>query len=233
MTLTPSQSQHTAVDFSQETWWLSLIKAVFIIVFLIANVLLALWVERRGSPYADVPARTWWVPGLFQAFADAGKLLFTRTCDLQAEVPTSWLPAIAAFAAFSVYAVIRWPNVDLSPPLQLADMPVAPPGHPGDCPLGLYGIVLWLVGPLSDPAPVWCGSFSAQVVSTNWPWACPRERVPHAGHRPRRRSSRLRTVLVGIHPSRHSSSTASAPPVKSIVCPSTYLKPKAKSLPAT
>ena len=49
MTLAPfAVPEYTAADFSQETWWLSLIKAVFIIVFLIANVLLALWVERRG-----------------------------------------------------------------------------------------------------------------------------------------------------------------------------------------
>lgn len=40
--------EYTAADFSEETWWLTLIKAVFIIVFLILNVLLALWVERRG-----------------------------------------------------------------------------------------------------------------------------------------------------------------------------------------
>ena len=49
MTLAPfAVPEYTAADFSHETWWLSLIKAVFIIVFLIANVLLALWVERRG-----------------------------------------------------------------------------------------------------------------------------------------------------------------------------------------
>ena len=49
MTLAPfAVPDYTTADFSQETWWLSLIKAVFIIVFLIANVLLALWVERRG-----------------------------------------------------------------------------------------------------------------------------------------------------------------------------------------
>ena len=38
---------YTAADFTQETWWLTVLKAVFIIVFLILNVLLALWVERR------------------------------------------------------------------------------------------------------------------------------------------------------------------------------------------
>ena len=79
MTLAPfAVPEYTAADFSQETWWLSLIKAVFIIVFLIANVLLALWVERRGlgrmqtRPGPNVAGPL----GLFQAFADAGKLLF-------------------------------------------------------------------------------------------------------------------------------------------------------------
>ena len=79
MTLAPfAVPEYTAADFSQETWWLSLIKAVFIIVFLIANVLLALWVERRGlgrmqtRPGPNVAGPL----GLFQAFADAGKLLY-------------------------------------------------------------------------------------------------------------------------------------------------------------
>ena len=35
-------------DFSAETWWLTLIKAVFIVAFLIVSVMMALWVERRG-----------------------------------------------------------------------------------------------------------------------------------------------------------------------------------------
>ncbi|MDK8299890.1 MAG: NADH-quinone oxidoreductase subunit H, partial [Actinomycetaceae bacterium UMB1218B] len=69
---------YTAADFSQETWWLTLIKAVFIIVYLILNVLLALWVERRGlgrmqtRPGPNVAGPL----GLLQAIADAGKLLF-------------------------------------------------------------------------------------------------------------------------------------------------------------
>ena len=35
-------------DFTQDTWWIWVIKAVFIIVYLILSVILALWVERRG-----------------------------------------------------------------------------------------------------------------------------------------------------------------------------------------
>ena len=34
-------------DFSEETWWLSLIKAVFIMLFLILSTILAIWAERR------------------------------------------------------------------------------------------------------------------------------------------------------------------------------------------
>ena len=35
-------------DFSQDTWWIWLIKGVFILLFLIISVILMLWVERRG-----------------------------------------------------------------------------------------------------------------------------------------------------------------------------------------
>ena len=151
MTLAPfAVPEYTAADFSHETWWLSLIKAVFIIVFLIANVLLALWVERRGlgrmqtRPGPNVAGPL----GLFQAFADAGKLLFKE--DMWTRRAERFLyflaPAIAAFAAFSVYAVIPMgPNVTIfghSTPLQLADMPVASLYILAIASLGLYGIVL-------------------------------------------------------------------------------------------
>ncbi|MCW1085797.1 NADH-quinone oxidoreductase subunit H, partial [Streptococcus anginosus] len=55
-------------------------------------------------------------------------------------------PAIAAFSAFSVFAVIPMgPNVNLfghSSPLQLADMPVATLYILAITSLGLYGVVL-------------------------------------------------------------------------------------------
>ena len=64
-------------DFSQETWWLTLIKAVFIVAFLIVSVIIMLWVERRGlarmqtrpGPNVNGPF------GLFQAIADATFLM--------------------------------------------------------------------------------------------------------------------------------------------------------------
>ncbi|MDN6428400.1 MAG: NADH-quinone oxidoreductase subunit NuoH [Propionibacterium sp.] len=141
---------YVAADFSEETWWLTLIKAVFIIVFLILNVLLALWVERRGlgrmqtRPGPNVAGPF----GLLQAIADAGKLLFKE--DIWTKRSDKFLyflaPVIAAFCAFSVYAVIPMgPNVSMfgrSTPLQLADMPVATLYILAITSLGLYGIVL-------------------------------------------------------------------------------------------
>ena len=141
---------YTASDFSEETWWLTLIKAVFLIVFLILNVLLALWVERRGlgrmqtRPGPNVAGPL----GLLQAIADAGKLLFKE--DMWTRRSDKFLyflaPAIAAFSAFSVFAVIPMgPNVNLfghSSPLQLADMPVATLYILAITSLGLYGVVL-------------------------------------------------------------------------------------------
>lgn len=36
-----------AADFSQDTWWIWVIKAVAILLFLIFSVIFALWFERR------------------------------------------------------------------------------------------------------------------------------------------------------------------------------------------
>ena len=62
---------YSPADFSQETWWLTVLKAVFIIVFLILNVLLALWVERRtiGRMQTRPGPNVAGPFGLFQAIA--------------------------------------------------------------------------------------------------------------------------------------------------------------------
>ncbi|WP_026459975.1 NADH-quinone oxidoreductase subunit NuoH [Schaalia suimastitidis] len=149
MTLMPTAASAVA-DFSEETWWLTLIKAVFIIVFLIFNVIMALWVERRGlgrmqtRPGPNVAGPL----GLLQAFADAGKLLFKEDMWTRRSDKFLYLlaPAISAFCAFSVFAVIPMgPNVTIfgrSTPLQLADMPVAVLYILAITSLGLYGIIL-------------------------------------------------------------------------------------------
>ena len=141
---------YTVADFSETNWWLTLIKAVFIVLFLILSVIMALWVERRGLGLMQTRkgpnvAGPW---GLFQALADAGKMLFkediwTSRAD---KVMYFLAPTIMAFAAFSVLAVIPFgPNVSMfghSTPLQVADMPVAALYILAITALGVYGVVL-------------------------------------------------------------------------------------------
>ena len=62
-------------DFTEDTWWIWVIKAVFIILYLILSVILALWVERRGLGRMQSrlgPNRVGPL-GFGQAFADALK----------------------------------------------------------------------------------------------------------------------------------------------------------------
>lgn len=137
-------------DFSQDTWWITLIKALFIVVFLILSVIMALWVERRGLARMQTrPGPNVHGPfGLLQAIADAVKLL-TKEDFWKANVDkVTYLlaPLIAAFTAFMVYAVIPFgPNVQfgsVSTPLQLADTDVAVLYILAITSLGVYGIIL-------------------------------------------------------------------------------------------
>ena len=164
---------YTAADFTQETWWLTVLKAVFIIVFLILNVLLALWVERRtiGRMQTRPGPNVAGPFGLFQAIADAVKLLFKEDMWTRKADKFIYLlaPSISAFAAFSIFAVIPMgPNVSIfghSTPLQLADMPVAALYALAISSLGLYGIVLggWSA---SSTLPLYGAvRSSAQVIS--------------------------------------------------------------------
>lgn len=151
LTLAPFAPPTTApADFSEETWWLSLLKALFIVLFLIMSVILALWVERRGlgrmqtRPGPNVAGPL----GLFQAFADAVKLLFKEDIwTSKAEKFIYFLaPSISAFSAFMVLAVIPMgPNVSIfghSSPLQLADTPIGVLYILAIASIGLYGTVL-------------------------------------------------------------------------------------------
>ena len=164
---------YTAADFTQETWWLTVLKAVFIIVFLILNVLLALWGERRtiGRMQTRPGPNVAGPFGLFQAIADAVKLLFKEDMWTRKADKFIYLlaPSISAFAAFSIFAVIPMgPNVSIfghSTPLQLADMPVAALYVLAISSLGLYGIVLggWSA---SSTLPLYGAvRSSAQVIS--------------------------------------------------------------------
>ncbi len=164
---------HPVADISNDTWWITLIKAVFILAFLLLSVLMALWVERRGLGRMQTrPGPNVHGPfGLFQALADALKLVLKEDFMLKGADKVIYImaPAIAAFSAFMVYAVLPFgPEVNLfgiTTPLQLTDFPVAVLYILGVTAFGVYGIVLG--GWSSNSTYPLLGSVrsSAQVIS--------------------------------------------------------------------
>lgn len=147
--MTPLFANPTA-DFSEDTWWIWLIKAVFILVFLLVSVLMALWVERRVLGRMQ----TRWGPnvhgplGLYQSIGDALKLVLKEDFWLKGADKFIYLlaPCIAAFSSFMVYAVLPFgPGVSMfgiTTPLQLTDMSVAVLYVLAVTSFGIYGIVL-------------------------------------------------------------------------------------------
>ena len=149
--MTPSiHAAAQTADFSQDTWWIWTLKAVFILVFLILNVILALWVERRALARMQTrlgPNRVGPL-GFGQAFADALKLLIKEDFWLAGADKLIYFlsPVIAATCAFTVMAVIPMgPAVSIfghETPLQMADSAVAVLFVLAVAALGEYGLVL-------------------------------------------------------------------------------------------
>ena len=139
-----------AADFSNDTWWIVLIKAVGIIVFLLLSVLMALWFERRVVARMQIrPGPNVHGPlGLFQALADAMKLLFKEDIMVSTAHRLVYVvaPIISVFCSLLVFAVIPMgPAVNMfgvTTPLQLTDFPVAVLYILAAAALGVYGIVL-------------------------------------------------------------------------------------------
>lgn len=139
-----------AADFSNDTWWIVLIKAVGIIVFLLLSVLMALWFERRVVARMQIrPGPNVHGPfGLFQALADAMKLLFKEDIMVSTAHRLVYVvaPIISVFCSLLVFAVIPiGPAVNMfgvTTPLQLTDFPVAVLYILAAAALGVYGIVL-------------------------------------------------------------------------------------------
>ncbi|PJJ77329.1 NADH dehydrogenase subunit H [Sediminihabitans luteus] len=139
-------------DFSQDTFWSYLVKAVLIIVFLLTSVLIAIWFERkvvarmqlRPGPNVHGPF------GLLQSLADAMKLLLKEDVTVTAADKFVYLlaPMISVFCSLLVFAVIPFgpevtiPFTDYTTPAQLTDFPVAVLYILACASLGVYGIVL-------------------------------------------------------------------------------------------
>ena len=152
----PGAMAQPTADFSDDTWWIWVIKAVFIVVYLILSVILALWVERRliGRFQTRLGPNVTGFMGFGQAFADAIKLLAKEDFWLKGADKVIYFiaPMISALCAFTIYAVMPFgPEVSLfghTTPLQLADSSVAMLFVLAVASLGVYGLVLggWSAG---------------------------------------------------------------------------------------
>lgn len=139
-----------AADFSNDVWWIWVIKAAAILAMLLTFVIIAIWAERRALGRMQTrPGPNVHGPfGLLQSTADAIKLLLKEDINLKGADRFVYLlaPFIAALSAFSVFAVIPFgPEVSIFgvvTPLQLTDMSVAVLYILAVTALGVYGIVL-------------------------------------------------------------------------------------------
>lgn len=138
--------------FGQDPFWVMLLKALSIFVFLLLITLFNIWAERRvlarmqhrPGPNVNGPF------GLFQSLADGVKSILKediipKNADKAVFLLAPILAMIPAFLTWSVIPFgpeVRIPFTDITTPLQLTDMPVAVLFMLAVASVGIYGIVL-------------------------------------------------------------------------------------------
>lgn len=136
--------------FGHDPWWLILVKAVAVFVFLVLTVLVAILVERKVMAWMQTrvgPNRVGPM-GLLQSLADGVKLALKEgLIPAGVDKPIYLLaPIIAVVPAILAFAVIPFgPVVSVFghlTPLQLTDLPVAVLYILAVTSIGVYGIVL-------------------------------------------------------------------------------------------
>jgi len=136
--------------FGGDPWWLILLKAIAIFVFLIVTVLLTIWAERRLVAFMQQRAGPNRVGpfGILQSLADGIKLalkedIIPRGADRAVFILA---PVVAVIPALMAFAVIPFgPEVSIfgeQTALQLTDLPVAVLYIFAISTIGIYGIVL-------------------------------------------------------------------------------------------
>ena len=141
-----------SADFSQDTAWVVLGKVLFVFGFLVVNVILVIWAERRiiGRMQRRLGPNRAGPFGLLQSLADGVKLALKEDLTPNGADRVVYLlaPALAATPAFLAFAVIplgpevRIPFTDITTPLQLTDLPVAVLYILAVAAVGVYGIML-------------------------------------------------------------------------------------------
>ena len=154
--MTPLATDPTLENFGTDPFWLVLLKALFIFVFLVVMVLFTIVYERKVVAYMQArvgPNRTG-PGGWLQSLADGIKLaLKEEVIPALADKPVYFLaPVLATVPAFLAFSVIPFgPMVSIfgtQTPLQLTDLPVGVLVVFACSSLGVYGIVLagWASG---------------------------------------------------------------------------------------
>lgn len=173
LALLPAATDNPTADFSDTPWWLSLIKALLIFVYLLISTLMMILFERRvigRMQNRPGPNRTGPF-GLLQTLADGVKLALKEdVVPKNADKIMFWTaPALAGAMAFVSFAIIPISNgvwmFGHFTPLQLTDTPVATLLVLAVAGVGVYGIVLagWSSG---STYPLLGGlRSSAQVIS--------------------------------------------------------------------
>jgi NADH-quinone oxidoreductase subunit H len=136
--------------FGRDPWWLILLKAVVIFVFLLVTTLLQIWAERRilGRMQQRPGPNRVGPFGLLQSLADGVKLmlkedLIPAIVDRPLYILAPLASVIPAFLSFAVIPI--GPEVSIfghRTPLQLTDLPVAVLFVLAMAAIGVYGIVL-------------------------------------------------------------------------------------------
>ncbi len=125
--------EQPVADFSDTPWWLSLIKALLIFVYLMLSVVVVIWFERRiiGLMQQRPGPNRFGPLGLGQTLADGFKLVWKETIvPEQADRKVYHLaPVIGGACAFIAFSIIPMGGTvqmfGHTTPLQLTDSPVS------------------------------------------------------------------------------------------------------------
>ncbi|MDO5697764.1 MAG: NADH-quinone oxidoreductase subunit NuoH [Dermatophilus congolensis] len=165
--------EHPVADFSDTPWWLSLIKALLIFVYLMLQVVVVIWFERRviGLMQQRPGPNRLGPLGLGQTLADGFKLMWKETIvpDQADRKLYHIAPMIIGSCAFIAFAIIPvGGTVQMfghTTPLQLTDSPASSLLVLAAAGLSVYGFVFmgWSSG---SPFPLLGGlRSSAQLIS--------------------------------------------------------------------
>lgn len=172
-TLVAEGKDNPKADFSDTPWWISLIKALIIFVYLLVSTLMVIWFERRvigrmqqrPGPNRNGPF------GLLQTLADGMKAMLKEdvTPAKADRIVFTLAPIITATMCFIGFAIIPLAGdvrmFGHTTPFQLADSSISVLFVLAIAGIGIYGIVLagWSSG---SPYPLMGGlRSSAQMIS--------------------------------------------------------------------